>query len=188
MIKDLIDHHVALTSTLTVFETSDPGRPEADARTLSVLLPEVRAQYEATWKRVQTQTDSPQIVVYPKLAKMEKAFADAGGFLMAGTDPTGFGGVVPGFAGKREVELLVEAGFTFEQAVKISTLNGAIFEGLDKDRGTVEVGKRADLILIDGDPLKDPHAIEHMSLVFKNGKGYRTDVIIDQMQGLVGLN
>ena len=178
LIRDLIDHHVALTSTLTVFETSDPGRPEADARTLSVLLPEERAQYEATWKRVQTQTDSPSVIVYPKLAKMEKAFVDAGGFLMAGTDPTGFGGVVPGFAGKREVELLVEAGFSFEQAVKISTLNGAVFEGLDKDRGTIEVGKRADLILIDGDPLKDPRAIEHMPWVFTNGTGYRTDVII----------
>ena len=189
LIKDLIDHHVALTSTLTVFETSVPGRPEADPRALSVLIPEERAQYESTWKRIQAQKDSPQLVAYPKLAHMEKEFADAGGFLMAGTDPTGYGGVVPGFAGKREVELLVlDDGFTFEQAVKIATLNGAVFEGLDKDRGTIEPGKRADLILIDGDPLKDVHAIEHMPLVFKNGKGYRTDVIIDAMQGMVGLN
>lgn len=189
LIKDLIDHHVALTSTLTVFETSVPGRPEAPERALSVLIPEERAQYETTWKRIQTQKDSPQLIAYPKLAKMEKAFADAGGFLMAGTDPTGYGGVVPGFAGKREVELLVQDdGFSFEQAIKISTLNGAIFEGLDKDRGTIEVGKRADLILIDGDPLKDPSAIEHMPLVFKNGKGYRTDVLIDQMKDQVGLD
>jgi enamidase len=189
LIRDLIDHHVALTSTLTVFEISMPGRPEAPERALSVLIPEERAQYETTWKRIQGLTDSPQLVVYPKLAKMEKQFADAGGFLMAGTDPTGYGGVVPGFAGKREVELLVQDdGFSFEQAIRISTLNGAVFEGFDKDRGTIEVGKRADLILIDGDPLKDPHAIEHMPLVFKNGKGYRTDVLIDQMKDQVGLD
>jgi imidazolonepropionase-like amidohydrolase len=189
LIKDLIDHHVALTSTLTVFETFVPGRPKAPAGALEVLLPEERAQYESTWSRTQTQQGSAWIAVYPKLAKMEHAFVDAGGFLMAGTDPTGYGGVVPGFAGKREVELLVEDdGFTFEQAVKIATLNGAIYEGLDKDRGTVEVGKRADLILIDGDPLKDDHAIEQMPLVFKDGKGYRTDVMIDQMKGVVGLN
>ena len=188
LIKNLIDHHVALTSTLTVFETFTPGRPEADPRALSVLLPEVRAQYEAQWKDIQAQTDSPWIKIYPKLAKMEKTFADAGGFLMAGTDPSGYGGVIPGFAGKREVELLVEDdGFSFEQAVKISTLNGAIFEGLDKDRGTIEPGKRADLILIDGDPTKDAHAIERMPLVFKNGKGYRTDILIDQMKDQVGL-
>ncbi|HWE46806.1 MAG TPA: amidohydrolase family protein [Caulobacteraceae bacterium] len=189
LIKDLIDHHVALTSTLTVFETSVPGRPEAPERALSVLIPEEREQYESTWKHIQAQKESPSGAAYPKLARMEKAFVDAGGFLMAGTDPTGYGGVVPGFAGKREVELLVEDdGFSFEQAVKIATLNGAIFEGLDKDRGTVEVGKRADLILIDGDPLKDVTAIEHMPLVFKNGKGYRTDAIIDEMKGVVGLN
>jgi enamidase len=187
LIKDLIDHHVALTSTLTVFETSVPGRPEADERTRSVLVPQLRTLYETQWTKVQAIKDSPQLVMFPKLMKMEKQFVDAGGTLLAGTDPTGYGGVVPGFASKREVELLVEAGFSFEQAVKIATLNGAKFEGMDKDRGTVEVGKRADLILIDGDPLKDPRALEHMPLVFKEGKGYRTDVIIDQMKDTVGL-
>jgi enamidase len=187
LIRDLIDHHVALTSTLTVFETSTPGRPEAPEGALSVLIPQERAAYETTWKRVQGQKDSPQLVVFPKLMRMEKAFVDAGGTLMAGTDPTGYGGVVPGFASKREIELLVEAGFSFEQAVKIATLNGARYEGLEKEVGTIEPGKRADLVLIDGDPVKDPHAIEHMPLVFKAGKGYRTDVIIDGMKDTVGL-
>jgi imidazolonepropionase-like amidohydrolase len=187
LIHDLIDHHVALTSTLTVFETFVAGRPEADARTLSVLLPQIRDQYVAGWTRVQTQTTSPWVVVFPKLMRMEKRFVDMGGFLMAGTDPTGYGGVVPGFASKREIELLVEAGFPFEKAVEIATLNGARFEGRDKDIGSIEVGKRADLVLIDGDPIKDPRAIERMPLVFKAGKGYRTDVIIDGMKDTVGL-
>ncbi len=188
LIHDLIDHHVAVTSTLTVFETFTPGRPKADDRTLSVLLPEVRAQYETAYARVQTQKDSPWVVALPKLMRMERRFVDMGGVLLAGTDPTGFGGVVPGFASKRQIELLQEEGFSFEQAIKIATLNGAVYEGRDKDIGTIEVGKRADLVLIDGDPIKNPRDIERMPLVFKAGKGYRTDVIIDGLQGVVGLN
>ncbi len=187
LIALLVRKHVVLTSTLTVFETYAPGRPEVSERARSTLLPAVRTQYETTWAQVQKSTNSPWKAALPKAMKLERMFVDAGGTLMAGTDPTGYGGVIPGFSSKREVELLVESGFSFPEALKISTLNGARFMGRDKDIGSVEVGKRADLILIDGDPVKDVMALERMPLVFKAGKGYRTDVIIDQMAGVVGL-
>jgi len=187
LIADLVKRHVAMTSTLTVFETYTPGRPEAPERARSVLIPQTREQYETTWARIAKANTGPWKGAFPKLMKLEKMFYDAGGYLMAGTDPTGYGGVIPGFSGKREVELLVEEGFTFEQALQISTLNGAKFMGRDKEIGSVEVGKRADLILIDGDPVKDAMALERMPLVFKAGKGYRTDVIIDGMKDVVGL-
>jgi imidazolonepropionase-like amidohydrolase len=187
LIHELIARHVALTSTLTVFETYTPGRPEASERARSVLIPQVRSDYESTWADIQKSTDSPWIAAFAKEMKLEKIFYDAGGYLMAGTDPSGYGGVIPGFSSKRQIMLMVEAGFPFEVAIQIATLNGAKFMGRDKDVGSVEVGKRADLVLIDGDPVKDPMALEHMSLVFKAGKGYRTDVIIYAMKGSVGL-
>jgi enamidase len=189
LIKLLVDRHVALTSTLTVFETEVAGRPKAPQAALDLLVPEVRALYEKTWTAIQAKPDPTQPKLFETLGKLEKQFSDAGGTLMAGTDPTGYGGVLPGYSGKREIELLVQVdGFSFEQAIKIATLNAAKYLGRDKDVGTLEVGKRADIVLIDGDPLKNTAAIENMPLVFKNGVGYRTEAIFAAMKSTVGLN
>jgi len=188
LIALLIAHHVALTSTLTVFETFTPGRPEAPEAARALLIPELRQAYETAWTAVQTQDRSkPYVVIFPKLMKLEKMFAAAGGTLLAGTDPTGFGGVVPGFSAKREIELLVEAGFAFPDALRIATLNGAAYLGRDATVGSLTIGKRADLVVIDGDPARDAAALEHMPLVFKNGIGYRSDLIVDSFKGKVGL-
>lgn len=188
LIRLMIDHHVALTSTLTVFETGIQGRPKAPQGALDLMLPEVRARYENTWDKVQNKPGNYSPATYAKLAKLEKQFSDAGGMLLAGTDPTGYGGVVPGYSSKREIELLVEAGFSFEQAVKVATSNGAHYLGRDQDVGTLAVGKRADIVVIDGDPLKDTTAIEHMPLVFKNGVGYDTQAVFTAMHDTVGLH
>ena len=118
---------------------------------------------------------------------VDDLIADAGGTLLAGTDPTGYGGVVPGFSGKREIELLVEAGFSFPQALKIATLNGAHYLGRDHDIGSLAVGKRADIVVVSGDPLKNPAAIEAMPLVFKKGVGYDSNAIFEAMKGQAGL-
>ncbi len=188
LIALLIAHHVALTSTLTVFETFTPGRPEAPEAARAMLIPELRTAYESSWTAVQAQDRSkPYVAIFPKLMKLEKMFADAGGTLLAGTDPTGYGGVIPGFSGKREIELLVEAGFTFPAALKIASLNGARYLGRDAKVGSLTVGKRADLVVLDGDPTRDPTALEHMPLVFKNGLGYKPDIIFDGFRGKVGL-
>ncbi|ULU23565.1 amidohydrolase family protein [Dyella terrae] len=188
LMRDMIDHHVALTSTLTVFETFVPGRPKAPQGALDLMLPEVRAQYEASWNKVQSSKGRMTPETYLKLARMEKQYADAGGLLLAGTDPTGYGGVVPGYSSKRQIELLVEAGFAFEQAVKVATYNGAKYLGRDAEVGTIAVGKRADLVVIDGDPSKTTTDIEHMPYVFKNGVGYDTQKIFEATHDTVGLH
>ncbi len=185
----LIQKHVALTSTLTVMESFTPGRPKAPELALSMLIPELRAAYEKTWgNTANIPTMKPYVTIFPKLMKMEKMFADKGGTLLAGTDPTGYGGVIPGFSGKREVELLVEAGFSFPEALKISTLNGARYMGRDKDVGSLEMGKRADIALVEGDPMKNTSAIDTMPFVFKAGIGYDSNKIFDAMKGQVGLD
>ena len=189
LVKLLVDRHVAVTSTLTVFETFFDGRPKAPQGALDLMIPEVRKQYEGTWAQIQEKPAGDWADAYPKLAKLEKRFADAGGLLMAGTDPTGYGGVVPGYAGKREIELLVkDDGFSAEQAVMIATRNGATYLGRDQQIGTLEVGKRADIVVVDGDPAKDIAAIEKMPLVFKNGVGYDSAKIFAAMKETVGLH
>jgi enamidase len=189
LMRFLIDKHVAITSTLTVFETFAPGHPKAPQGALDLMIPEVRAQYEAGYAAVQKKADPDWAAAYPKLAKLEKKFVEMGGLLLDGTDPTGYGGVVPGYSGKREIELLVQdAGFPVEQAIRISTLNGAKYLGRDQEIGSLEVGKRADLVVIDGDPSKDVTLLERMPLVFKSGVGYDTAKILTAMKETVGLH
>jgi enamidase len=188
LMRTLIDRHVALTSTLTVFETFAPGRPEAPEAARALLSPELRASYETIWTAIQ---QSPRAAIWreflPKEMRMERRFVAMGGTLLAGTDPTGYGGVVPGWSGRRQVQLLVEEGFSFPEALRIATLNGARYLGRDREVGSVEIGKRADLILVDGDPVKDAAALDHMPTVFKAGIGYDTQKIFDAMKGAIGL-
>ncbi|MBU6417194.1 MAG: amidohydrolase family protein [Xanthomonadaceae bacterium] len=192
LIKLLVDKHVALTSTLGVFEASVPGSPEAPPAALDLLNPALRDIYGTTWKKVQAMPAPRAKTMHDEFAnatRLEKRFVEAGGLLMGGSDPTGYGGVIPGFSSKREIELLVQAdGFTFPQAVKIMSLNAAKFEGREKDIGSLSVGKRADIVVIDGNPMKDVSAVERMPLVFKDGVGYDTTAIFKSMQGKVGMN
>jgi imidazolonepropionase-like amidohydrolase len=126
---------------------------------------------------------------FPVFARMEKLFYDAGGLLTVGTDPTGNGGVLPGYGNWRNIELLVEAaGFTPLQAIKIATLNGAIALGIEQKTGTIDVGKEADLIIIDGDPSQNISDIRKTIIVFKDGVGYNSKRIFESVKGKVGFN
>ena len=192
LIKLLVDKHVALTSTLPVFASFIPGEPGTSDAALALLNPRLRDIYQETWKKIHAapKTRAAQMQAwFAKSTALEKRFVEAGGLLMGGSDPTGYGGVIPGFSSKRELELLVQAdGFTFPQAVEILSLNAAKFEGREKDIGSLTVGKRADIVVIDGNPVKDVAVVEHMPLVFKDGVGYDTAAIFKSMQGQIGMN
>jgi hypothetical protein len=117
----------------------------------------------------------------------EVAFAKAGGLLLAGPDPTGNGGVLPGFGDQREVELLVEAGFTPVEAIQIATENGAVYLGQQGRIGTLSPGKQPDLVVIKGDPSKKIEEIENVETVFRAGIGYDSKKLIDSVRGQVGI-
>ena len=188
LIRHLVDRGVVLTSTLTIVETMTAGRPKAPEGALELLTPPVREQYEQVWPRIQQRTDPASRNLLSNMMRLERAYAAAGGTLVAGTDPTGYGGVIPGFSSRRQLQLMMEAGFDFETAVRIASLDGARFLGRDAEVGSVEPGKRADLILIDGDPTTDPAALDHFVYVFKAGVGYDPSVIITGLRGVVGLH
>jgi len=190
--KDLIDtlvkHHVAITSTLPVFESTMEGRPPVRQQALDAMSPQAR---EAFFLLRQTRPSSPAPKTdWPLLWKydlaLERAFVAAGGLLLAGPDPTGEGDVVPGFGDQREIELLVEAGFSPLEAIKISTLNGAVYLGRDKQIGSVAVGKNADLVVIKGDPSKQISDVENVEIVFKDGVGYDSQKLLDSVKGRYG--
>jgi imidazolonepropionase-like amidohydrolase len=118
--------------------------------------------------------------------ELERAFVARGGLLMAGSDPVGLFGSVPGFADHREIELLVEAGFTPVEAIRIATLNGAVFLGRQAQIGSIAIGKNADLVVIKGDPATHISDIEQVELVFKDGVGYDPGKLLEAVHGHYG--
>lgn len=191
--KDLIDtlvkHHVAITSTLPVFESGGvPGRPPLRQPMLDVMTPEAREAY--LYERERPASLPPSKTDWPALFKrdmeLERAFVAAGGLLLAGPDPTGNGGVLPGFGDQREIELLVEAGFSPVEAIRVATLNGAIFMGKQDQIGSIAAGKNADLVVVKGDPSKQINDVENVEIVFKDGVGYDSQKLLDSVRGRYG--
>jgi imidazolonepropionase-like amidohydrolase len=117
----------------------------------------------------------------------ELAFVRAGGLLLAGPDPTGNGGVLPGFGDQREIELLVEAGFSPVEAIRIATANGARYLGQLDRIGTIEAGKEADLVVVKGDPTRRIADVENVTIVFKDGYGYDPAKLAASVRGMVGV-
>jgi enamidase len=185
LVKTLVDKKVALTSTLTVFETFTPGRPKPPG--LDVMLPELRQKFKQNYQRTSQSTQSLYSTLLPKAMKLEYAFAKAGGMLIAGTDPTGGGGVIPGYSNQRQLELLVEEGFSPVEAIKIGTLNGATYLGRQARVGSIAAGKQADLVVIDGDASKTIADVQKVETVFKRGVGFDPAKLITSVSGKVGL-
>jgi imidazolonepropionase-like amidohydrolase len=192
-IATMVKHHVALTSTLPVFEASSAiaqngigaARAVLNPRMLNTMSDDARVRYLTSRARIPATSNYATLV--RKSMDFERAFVKAGGLLLAGLDPTGNGGVVAGFGDLREVELLVEAGFTPVEAIKIASLNGAKYLGRDAQIGSIAIGKQADLMLVKGDPSKNINDIENVEIVFKDGVGYDSAKLIDSVQGLVGV-
>jgi imidazolonepropionase-like amidohydrolase len=192
-IRALVDRHVSMTSTLAVYEPFFPGRPTKDQRTLDAMAPEVRDAY----LRARHQIDSAGAANpdYPlKLSMLqnamafEKAFFDAGGLLAAGVDPTGIGGALPGYGDQRNYEMLIEGGFTPAQAVQVVSANGARILGIHDRVGSIEVGKVADLVVLNGDLAADRSVIRNVTIVFKGGIGYDAAKLIESVKGRVGIS
>ena len=177
-----------ITSTLAVFETYTPGRPPIAEGALEAMLPQAREQYLTQRARTDQQEDSPWTTLFKKEMQLEHAFAKAGGLLVVGTDPTGYGGIVAGYANQRAVKLLVESGFSPEEAISIATLNGARYLGIDDRIGTVTAGKVADLIVVRGDPSAAISDVHNVELVFKSGIGYNSQKLFQSVKGTVGLH
>lgn len=187
--KAMIDKKVPMTSTLAVYELFVPNRPTRDPRALEAMAPEVREDYLRARQQIDSGGQSRFTVEILRTGmEYEKAFVAAGGLLAAGVDPTGNGGALPGYGDQRNYELLIEAGFTPEQVVQIMTLNGAKILGVDKDLGTVEKGKLADLVVVRGDLAADPAAIKQVVTVFKDGIGYDSAKLLALVKGRVGIN
>jgi imidazolonepropionase-like amidohydrolase len=183
-IRELVSHKVAVTSTLAVFENAPPLQP----RFLDALSPTSALNYLAGRERLSDRAKAQSPLRVRKEVEFERAFVKAGGLLMSGCDPTGNGSALAGFGDQRNIELLVEGGFSAAEAIQIATLNGAKFLGLDNRIGSISTGKQADLVVLEGNPARQIADIERVTLVFKDGVGFDSAKLIQSVHGHVGLH
>ena len=183
-IHELVEHKVAVTSTLAVFE----GAPPLQQRFLDALSPTAALLYLSGRDRLSEQARTMSALRIKKEVEFERAFVKAGGLLMAGCDPTGNGSALAGFGDQRNIELLVEGRFTPAEAIQIATLNGAKFLGLEGQIGSIAQGKQADLVVLDGNPMKQIADVEKVRMVFRDGVGFDPRKLLDSVRGQVGLH
>ena len=183
-IRELVTHKVAITSTLAVFEVAPP----LQTRFIDALSPTAALLYLTGRDRLPPAVREMSALRVKKELEFEHAFVQAGGLLMAGCDPTGNGSALAGFGDQRNVELLVEGGFSPSEAIQIATLNGAKFLGLDDHIGSITAGKQADLVVVNGDPAAHIADIEKIDFVFRDGVGYDPAKLIESVHGQVGLH
>jgi imidazolonepropionase-like amidohydrolase len=164
----LLEHHTVVDPTLAIYEffSASTARPPASFEPgVEKVAPELTAQL--------TDVGPPE----PDNAVMDRVLAKnlqivgalhkAGVPIVAGTDQ-----VVPGFSLYREIELYVQAGFTPAEAIQAATIVPARVIGVQKELGTIEAGKRADVILLDRNPLESIHNIRSVKYVITNGVMY----------------
>ena len=186
LIDLLIKNKTVITTTPNVFEPYT-GREIVPGGGFDALAPQIQERLKAGHERSQGR-DSASIAMFNKNLAWLKRFYDKGGFLVAGTDPTGAGRTVAGYANQRTLEILVEAGFSLETAFKICTLNGAKFLEISKQTGSIEVGKTADLLFINGNLEENIRNIRNMEIVFKDGVGFDSQKLFESVKGQVGFN
>jgi imidazolonepropionase-like amidohydrolase len=189
LIRDLVARKVAITSTLPVFESFVPTRPLLSRQQMAMMSAEsLRSHLAARGAAAAAPARAvKQEAALKKEMAFELAFVRAGGLLMAGPDPTGNGGVLPGFGDQRELQLLVEAGFTPVEAIHIATANGARYLGRLDRIGTIEAGKQADLVVLRGDPTRRIADVENVEIVFKDGVGFDPAKLNASVRGMVGI-
>jgi hypothetical protein len=191
LIALLVSHHVAITSTLpgtaagALSEATIDQRPPLRPAVLAAMAPSAREAYLYDRNRPRSAGNQTAVLLRQDM-DLERAFVAAGGLLLAGPDPVGINGLLPGFADQREIELLVESGFSPVEAIRIATLNGAIYLNRQNQIGSIAAGKNADLLVIKGDPATRITDIEKVEIVFKDGVGYDSQRLLDSAKGHYG--
>lgn len=185
-IREMVARGVSLTSTLAVGELSSPTRVPRDQRVLDALAPAYAAQVKLYYDSAGFRNDSVARAAHRKAMEFEREFVRAGGLLGAGSDPCCLSEIA-GYGDQRNYELLIEAGFTPEQAIQVMTLNGARILGIAERTGSIVAGKEADLVLLQGDAVSAPGSIRSVVNVFADGLGYDPGKLTEAIKGLVGL-
>ena len=187
LIATLVRRNVAITSTLAVFGAGlvDWFPATDDLRFLNDQSQLWALRYLGTLSRSPERRELGARRLKAEM-EFERAFVAAGGTLLVGTDPTGWGGTVPGPGNHAAIRLLVDAGFSPLEAIRMATSGGAKFLRVDDRVGTLAPGMQADLLVIDGKPDIDIKELGRIDVVFRNGIAYDPKRLQDAVRGKIG--
>jgi Amidohydrolase family len=170
LVKLFVAHKTVLDPTLTAFEaqfTQMPGEINPSLAPIGDHLPiTLHRQLFKSESEITKEMAPRWRASYAKMLEAVARFHRAGIQIVPGTDD------IAGFAYQRELELYVKAGIPANEVLRIATWNGATYARVLADRGSIERGKRADLVLIDGDPTQDISTIRNVALVMQDGDAY----------------
>jgi imidazolonepropionase-like amidohydrolase len=184
----LVRNGVAVTSTLAVIESYAIDESAIDPRVPVLISGRLRGAFQEARDRRKDRKKAGQMwwgAVLRQEMAFERTFVSSGGRLLAGADPTGWGGVVAGYSDQRGVELLVASGFSPEQSIAIATSNGARFLQ-DRTVGTIAEGMQADLVVLRGNPSSNISDVRNVELVFKDGVAYDPEKLVASVAGTLG--
>jgi hypothetical protein len=177
LIQLLVDRQTVIDATMATFEGSYTQKPGDLDPSLAPVADHFPYAVQRGMRNNTTDVSGGKLETYraswQRMVELFGRLHAAGVPLVAGTDS------LAGFMLHRELELYVKAGVPPGEAVRIATENGARYAGVLADRGTVERGKRADLILVDGDPTRDISDIRRVSYVLKDGVGFAPAAIYE---------
>jgi hypothetical protein len=188
LIDMLVKHGVAITSTLAVIESYASDESDIDPRVPVLVASRLRDAFQRARDDRKDRQKAGQpwwTAVLRHEMQFERAFVTAGGTLLAGADPTGWGAIVAGYGDQRGLELLVGAGFSPEASIAIATSNGARFLK-DAAVGRVAEGLSADLVVVQGNPSRRISDLRNVELVFKNGVAYDPERLVAAAAGTLG--
>jgi hypothetical protein len=163
LVRHLVKRGIVMVATPMALDR--PMSPEE----LDMLHPHARERYLRA--AIAPPPWLPDATAGRELRKLERAFAAAGGRLGVGSDPADFG-LIAGYANQRVVGLLVEAGWTPLEAIRLVTSNNAEQLGVGDSVGRVAEGWAADLIVVAGNPAADIKDLSKVEIVFRDGVGY----------------
>lgn len=173
-VKDFIallkERSIIVDPTMAIFEamfTNEPGKLAKGYETVVDMFPAAyrRGLYYGGLPTMKGNEQTYQ-QSYNNMLTMLKRLHDAGVTILPGTDDAA------GFALHRELELYSLAGIPNHEVLKMATYNSAKAAGKDNELGAIQVGKRANLFMVDGDPLKNISNIRKVELTIKNGNIY----------------
>jgi hypothetical protein len=171
----LKQHYTVLDPTMGSFEGLFCGDPTVVTPGLEEIVPrfppQVRRQLLSGALEVPKGQEAAYRESFPAMLRLLKALYDAGITIIPGTDG------LAGYMLHHELELYVRAGVPRAEVLRLATLTPSLVMGVNKDRDVITAGKFADMVLIDGDPVRDIHDITKVTTVIKGGKVYNPAAI-----------
>ncbi len=180
LFQHIIKHDVSMSSTPIVL-----FRPELPSHVVDFFNESGLRDYKLFRKMWEKDAETSERFLAEQITRLDVAFWRSGGKLTLGSDAAGTG-VMAGYSNLKSLEILTEYGIPPLEVIKIATHNGAESLGVLEDRGTIEVGRRADLLVIKGDPSKDIKDIYNIETVFKKGIGYDPEALKKSAIGTIG--